>query len=591
MNQSYQLYNLIFHIMQDTEYTPKWSYQKEPFLETEGLHDIPFRHCLCSGISSGALKQLFEAFAEKQSYNIHGLLVVHKGRCIFEKYAAPYRKQYRHVSYSMCKSVVSMAVGLAIDDKKLSLDTRVCDVFPQYLPQKKSSELKELTICHLLTMEAGVCFSELSQAFSTDWVKSYLRADFMFPPGEGFYYNSLNSYILCASLQQVYKESVMALLHRRIFAPLNIYDITWDTCPKGIEKGGFGMKLSLHDMAKLGLLYMNRGVWYGTSHKKAQRLLSEAYVTAATQKQIATENQGFDYGFHCWVMEDGFLFNGMLGQNVYVFPKQELIIATQSGSESFLPTAEMMADIRRFVYGCRVGETAPAGEKQPSVSKENRRRGKTADEKMRADGANDREQREFMEGYCNKTYRLEEPLPSVMPFFMQLFYQQITPAIRKIAFYPRQNHRIHEGTDEFYISFSTANDGSVCSGTDITVAASVRRPVEQHIEIRGQYYPVCVTCWLKPETVQSSVSEKRYRLSVRIDFLEEANSRVFEFVFSKSRLYITAGEWPSLDYLCGTLLSGSVLPVKLPKIPKRIPANMQEKINKLIKPETFGYEV
>ncbi|MDE5965408.1 MAG: beta-lactamase family protein, partial [Lachnospiraceae bacterium] len=399
MNQSYQLYNLIFHIMQDTEYTPKWNYQKEPFLEAEGLHDIPFRHCLFSGISSSALKQLFEAFEEKQRHNIHGLLVVHKGRCIFEKYAAPYRKQYRHVSYSMCKSVVSMAVGLAIDDKKLSLDTRVCDLFPEYLPQKKSKELKELTVYHLLTMEAGVCFSELSQAFSTDWVKSYLRADFMFAPGEGFYYNSLNSYILCAALQKVYGESVMALLHRRIFTPLNIYDITWDTCPRGIEKGGFGMKLSLHDMAKLGLLYMNRGVWYGTSHKKAQRLLSEAYVTAATKKQAATDNKGFDYGFHCWVMEDGFLFNGMLGQNVYVFPKQELIIATQSGSESFLPTTEMMAEIRRFVYGCRVGEKFRAGQKRPAVDKENQCGRKMADEKTEPGGADDSERREFMENY------------------------------------------------------------------------------------------------------------------------------------------------------------------------------------------------
>lgn len=583
MNQKYQLYNFLLHLLQDTEYTPKWNYQKEPFLETEGLHDLPFRPASLSGFSKEALNQLFNAFAENEGWNLHGMLVSHQGKCIFEKYVPPYRKQYRHVSYSMCKSVVGMAAGLAIDDRKLSLDTKVISLFPNELPQKKSKELKELNIYHLLTMEAGVEFHELSQAFSSDWLKNYLHADFAFCPGGDFYYNSLNSYILCAAIQRVYGCSVMELLKTRIFAPLNIYDITWDTSPQGIVKGGFGMKLSLHDMAKLGLLYMNRGIWYGKSKKKAQRLLSEEYVDAAVKKQTDTGNNGFAYGFHCWVMEDGFLFNGMLGQNVYVFPERELILATQCGSECFLPTEEMMALVRQFIYQNKIeSKNNSGGTIRKSVGKGDKERGKSEREAYSA----------FMDSYICKTYLLEEAIPSVMPFFMQLFYQQVTPGIRRISFYQKQEHRLSEKNGrEFYICFSENQEAAFAGENDVTLRASLINPVEQHIKLKGQYYPICVNCSLLSGTdCEWEKKEGGYELSLRIDFLEEANSRIIKFGFSGPRMHIKAFESPSLEYLCGSILSGEVFARSMPKMPKKVPVTVRQRLFKLIRPETYGYE-
>lgn len=591
MNQKYQLFNLMMHVMQNTEYTPKWNYQKEPFLEADTLHDLPFRHCLFPGISKSSCQRLFHSFADREDYNLHGMLIVQDGQVIFEEYVPPYKKQYRHVTYSMCKSVAGMAVGLAMDDNKLTMSTRLSEIFPEYIGAKASKELKSLNIYHLLTMQAGVRFHELSQAFCRDWVKSYLKSDFIFTPGEGFYYNSMNSYILCALLQKIYKEPVTQLLQRRIFDPLEIHDVTWDTCPMGIEKGGYGMKLSLHDMAKLGMLYLNHGIHTDSQTGRKHHLLSDAYISAATSVQVTTKNPGFDYGYHCWVMEDGFLFNGMLGQNVYVFPEKKLVIATQGGGECFLPGDEMMSAIRAFVYPSRK-KSIINSEKSAVIGcrafhfkteKENRKN----IEKL------------FMSQYVGNTYRLIDAIPSVMPFFMQLFYQQVAPGIEQISLYHKYpDTRKTPDSGPFLINFQSGEEV-------VTLEAACGQRIEQHVLIHGQCYPLCVSCNITtsdshikekieaqfPQLKTEDAEKTVFSMALRIDYLEEANARILEIIFDSQCIHIKTRELPSLEYLSDSLLRKEVLTIDAPKIPKHLPANIQEKINKMLKPDTYGFEI
>lgn len=567
MNQKYQLINLMSHVVQNTEYTPKWEYAKEPFAEADTLHDLSHRPAIAMGVNPFKIHTLYQKMIHNEAYNLHGIVIAKDGKVIFEKYVPPYKKCYRHVSYSMSKSVVGMAIGLAMDDGKLSLHTHIADIFPEYIGMKASKELKELTVYHLLTMQAGICFHELSQAFSRDWVKNYLKADFAFCPGEKFYYNSLNSYILCAILQKVYGCSVMQLITDRILKPLEIHDITWDTCPKGIEKGGYGMKLSLHDMVKLGLLYMNHGVHIDSQTGHVHRLLSPQYIDQAVSIQCVTDNEGFDYGYHCWVMPDGYLFNGMLGQNVYVFPEQKLIIATQAGSQCFLPVKEMMEDIRTFVY-----------DRKPES-------GKGVISNRRAEQSHAMGQSSYMcqlHKILGKTFTLEEGLPSVMPFFMQLFYQQIVPNIDKISLYakyPSSSFIAPNGmrVRRFFVEF-------ISDIESIVLEAAIGHSIEQHILIHGQRYPVSVTCHMIPSEIPL------FEMRLRIDFLEEANSRIYDFVWEDERLHAKASELPTLDYLTNSLLNGDILTINTPKIPRYIPSNIQNKLNKMLKPDTYGFE-
>lgn len=568
MNPKLQLINLMAHVIQNTEYTPKWNYMKEPFLEADTLHDLPYRYPLLLGIRSANIHALYHKMIHTEAYNLHGMLIVKDGKVIFEKYVPPYKKTYRHVSYSMCKSVVGMAIGLAVDDGKLTLNTHLADIFPEYIGVKASKELKSLTIYHLLTMQAGICFHELSQAFCKDWVKGYLKADFAFFPGEQFYYNSLNSYILCAVLQRVYNKDVMQLITERLLKPLEIHDITWDSCPKGIIKGGYGMKLSLHDMAKLGLLYLNHGVHIDSQTGHAHRLLSPQYIDQAVSVQRTTDNEGFDYGYHCWVMPDGYLFNGMLGQNVYVFPEQKLVIATQAGSSCFLPTKEMMEDIRAFVYDRKI---------QPEKT----------DKHTPANMYNYGRQ---LQSIWEKTYSLEEGLPSLMPFFMQLFYQQITQNIDKIRFYPKYPSSAYDAgsggrrkSKRFLVELISEKE-------TVILEASCGRSIEQHVLINGQRYPVSVSCYITTPDASQTSADISFEMQLRIDFLEEANSRIYYFSWEDERLHAKAEEIPTLDYLTHSLLEKDVMAASKTHLPKYIPSNIQNKLNKMIKPDTYGFE-
>ncbi len=565
MNQKYQFFNFMLHVLQNAKYSPKWSYQKEPFLESDQLHDLSFDYSLLHGISRASCKHLFSNFISGSDNNLHGMIVVKDGKTVFEAYHSPYRKEYRHVSHSMCKSVTGMALGLAIDDKKIQLSTKLSDIFPEYSSQKNAKELERLTIYHLLTMQAGVCFHEVSQAFCSNWVKEYMHSDFIFSPGEKFYYNSMNSYMLCAVLSKIYGESVISLLKRRIFDPLHIYDITWDRCPMGIEKGGYGMKLSLQDMAKLGILYMNHGMHIDVQTGRHHQLLSEQYVSEATSVQTSTNNQGFDYGYHCWIMEDGFLFNGMFGQNVYVFPKQKLVIATQGGTSCFLPNNDTMTCIRNFVY--------------PENKKIHLSNHSITDTITRIPSAQVKKQvqTEFMSEYMGKTYELESPIPSVLPFFMQLFYLQVTSGMDRIHFYHKYpDTKKKRGSCPFMITMQSKEEM-------ITLEACCGKSMEQHVFIHGQTYPLCVSCDI-------AADNDIYHMLLRVDFLEEANSRIYEIDFKQHNIHVKSRELPSLEYLSSALLEKDMIALYPVASRRHLPKHIQNKINKIIKPDTYGFE-
>ena len=114
-------------------------------------------------------------------------------------------------------------------------------------------------------------------------------------------------------------------LQERIFDKLGIVQSFWETSPEGVTKGGWGMFIRPEDAARLGLLYLNKGKW------KGEQIISEDFVTKATSKQV--ENDYFGYGYQLWRgrREGSFVFNGMMGQDVHVYPDLDMIIVNFAG--------------------------------------------------------------------------------------------------------------------------------------------------------------------------------------------------------------------------------------------------------------------
>lgn len=288
------------------------------------------------------LNILEELEAEKRA-NIHNILVMKDGEIILETSAPGYDTGYWHLSHSMSKTVTGLAIGFLYDEGKLSLDDSVLGFFPEITDaDEKYSELK---IYDLLTMRAGSGFAELGTVTENEWTNAFFKSKPTAKIDEEFSYNSINSYILGRIITKITKKSLYEFVNERLFTPLGITNHLWEESPEGFTKGGFGLYLSAESYAKLGEVILEGGCFFN------QRLLSEEYITKMCERicDVPNSTGDFDYGMHVWVSPDGdeILFNGMLGQNVWIYPRENIIVSFNSGNNELFSDSPALAIIRR----------------------------------------------------------------------------------------------------------------------------------------------------------------------------------------------------------------------------------------------------
>lgn len=300
-------------------------------------------------VSYDALNTLLQELSATKTGWAHTCMIIRNGNVICEESWKPYSTKYWHVSHSLCKSFTGTAIGMLVDEQKLRLDEKICDIFPERCNLLTNRRIRLITIEHLLQMSSGVTFKESGSVIEKDWLKGFFEADVVFDPGTQFDYNSMNSYVLSCIVKQKTGIGLKEYLTSRLFEPLGFGDVAWETCPSGIEKGGWGMYLYLEDAIKLGLLYLNKGV-YQTQAGKTKRLLSEEWIAKATTPYMKRES-GEEYGYHLWVHSEDhtFLFNGMFGQYILVAPELNLIIGLNAGAGHTFTQSESYTAVRKFL--------------------------------------------------------------------------------------------------------------------------------------------------------------------------------------------------------------------------------------------------
>lgn len=323
------------------DYTP----QKPPFNYDKIIGETSLERATpeSQGVSSSFFSNLIRELSEDKECNIHNLMFVRHGKVIAECAFEPYNLDIWHVSYSMCKSVVGMAIGILVDEDRLSVDDRISDIFSARLSPFGFLR-KSLTVKNLLNMSSGIEFSEAGAISGNDWRKEFLVSSFKFDPGTEFEYNSMNSYMLSAIVTEITGESLFDFCRKRIFEPLGIYRVFWESCPQSITKGGWGLFIRPEDMAKLGQLYLQKGMWDG------KQIVSEEWVNESISWQIETgKDDNKHYGYQLWVNDDrpgSYAYNGMLGQNVFVYPDIDMVVVTNAGNIDVFQTSKMAVRIR-----------------------------------------------------------------------------------------------------------------------------------------------------------------------------------------------------------------------------------------------------
>ena len=452
------------------------------------------------GISSDLFAALLRELDASKDTEMHHFMALRHGKVICECNFAPYPKGMWHITHSMCKSITGMAIGMLIEEEKLKLDENIYDIFPDHINAFSKIFRPVITVENLLTMTSGVTFNESGIVSGNDWLGSFLNASVNGKPGTEFQYNSLNTYVLSAIVTKRTGETLTEYLTPRLFGPLGITKYYWETCPKGITKGGWGLFLCAEDMAKLGQLYLQRGKWNG------QQLVSEYWIEISTARHLKTQNDTYGYGYQLWMEQrpGSFEYNGMLGQNVIIYPDMDMVLVTNAGNKEMFQDCIMLNIIRKYFpvnyhpadvlpesplsYGllkrlCGELENGENNNRSTSLRGGWKRnvifKRKHSDKKYsyRISAAVDRpsDHHSFMRAVSGRTYVMEQQNIGIAPLFVQVFHNNMTDGISEISFtYDAGN---------FYVSFT---EGEVIHKLPVGFG----RAADGCVDLHGEHYLV-----------------------------------------------------------------------------------------------------
>lgn len=237
--------------------------------------------------------------------------------------------------YSVSKTLTACAIGMAIGDGKLTLDSKVIDFFPEYR-DTASERHQKVTIRNLLQMQSGkldYLFHRAKRTTEKSWVKLFFNEELKAEPGTEYYYANLNSYMLGRVIERIYGENLVVFLTPRLFVPLGIHHPQWNVCSRGYSKAFTELYLSIDHLMAFGQMLLQKGRYNG------QQLVPEQFIELMATDLVPTDNLDVTdpqnengYGYHIWKSSHGksWRADGLYGQFVLVYPEERLVFVVQS---------------------------------------------------------------------------------------------------------------------------------------------------------------------------------------------------------------------------------------------------------------------
>jgi CubicO group peptidase (beta-lactamase class C family) len=172
-----------------------------------------------------------------------------------------------------------------------------------------------------------VLFRSQALYTSNDWAGYMLDLPMATQPGTRFNYCSGCTHLLSTILQKKTGDAG-TFARKNLFEPLGISGYRWDTDNRSIPIGGWGLKLTPREMARLGYLFLHNGQWDG------RQVVSSAWVQSATQKHSGTDGN-LGYGYQWWIYDKygAYAALGRYGQTIFVVPNLNMVIVTTALSE------------------------------------------------------------------------------------------------------------------------------------------------------------------------------------------------------------------------------------------------------------------
>ncbi|MBR7095146.1 MAG: serine hydrolase [Clostridia bacterium] len=298
-----------------------------------------------AGVSSRRVLEFYD-YLERRGLTMHSVLLA-KGDALFaEGYWAPFAVDTCHRMYSETKSYMAIAVGLLLEEGKLSLDDRVADYFPDRIHRPLPDRLAEQTVRDMLLMKTSCRSPQWFFETEPDRTALYFdRGEAFRPAGTYWQYDSPGSQVLCSLVERLAGTSLFDYLNDRIFRHLGTFKTAEVLkTPNGDSWGDSALVCTPRDMLSFARLLLNYGKWGD------RQLISEAFVREATSPLVdndvvghpAYDNHG--YGYQIWRYEQGFGFNGMGCQLTVCVPESDMIFVCTADNQGNAAAGEMIVD-------------------------------------------------------------------------------------------------------------------------------------------------------------------------------------------------------------------------------------------------------
>ncbi|HHT36647.1 MAG: serine hydrolase domain-containing protein [Candidatus Wallacebacter cryptica] len=287
------------------------------------------------GICSQSVMDFFDRL-EANDVCMHSVLIIRDGKLAVETYYHPYQADTLHRMFSVTKSFTSLAIGLLVEEGRISLDDKIIDYFPEKLPAKGVHPYTaKITIRNMLMMATAHAGTTYKRTSDPDWVKSYFTVPPTHLPGTLFHYDTSASHTLCGLVEKLTGMPLLDYLRTKFLDEIGFSKdayILHD--PVGVSMGGSGLMSTPLDLAKVAWIVMNGGEHNGKQY------LPREYLAAAVTKQIDTAMRGnnldekLGYGYQFWrVRNNGFGMLGMGGQQAVCFPEHNLLLVTTADTQ------------------------------------------------------------------------------------------------------------------------------------------------------------------------------------------------------------------------------------------------------------------
>lgn len=280
-----------------------------------------------------------------------GIVVLHRGRIVYERYLGILQPHVPHSCFSITKSYACTLAAALVHEGVLD-ETRA---IPHWLPEMRGTAYENATLRQVMDMQIGVKYSEAYADQSAD-IWAYSRAGGLMPRpagydgprnfyeylvtlrpegshGEAFAYKTVNTEVLCWLMKRATGVPFADMLSRRLWSPLGCEQDAYITVDSiGVPMGGGGLSASLRDLARFGEMMRRGGEWNG------RQVIPQAVVDdirrgsdpAKFAKAGYTLLPGYSYRSMWWVTHDehgGFEGRGIHGQRLYVAPGAEMVVA------------------------------------------------------------------------------------------------------------------------------------------------------------------------------------------------------------------------------------------------------------------------